>query len=146
MSTNLQTIRVLEFDGRAENYDGWSSKFEVRGDVFGYSPVLRGTMKVPSKSELDADPNNDELKNAHNLNVQAYRDIMLSVKHDSKHGKVAFGLIKNCKSKEYPEGNAKRAWDRLQSKYAPETAPSLLKLKKKFANSKLQHDETHPDE
>lgn len=64
-------------------------------------------MKVPTKSELDADPDNDELKKRHELNVQqAYRDIMLSVKHDSKHGKIAFGLIKNCKNPEYPEGNA----------------------------------------
>ena len=27
-------------------------------------------MKVPTKSELDADPDNDELKKRHELNVQ----------------------------------------------------------------------------
>ena len=38
------------------------------------------------------------------------------------------------------------AWDRLIAKYAPKTAPSLLKLKKKFANSRLESAEKHPDE
>ncbi len=36
--------------------------------------------------------------------------------------------------------------DMLVEKYALKTAPSLLKLKKKFANSKLYLIEQHPDE
>ena len=43
-----------------------------------------------------------------------------------------FSLVKNCKTNEYPEGNLKLTWDRLVTKYAPKTAPSLLKWKKKW--------------
>jgi len=53
----------------------------------------------------------------------------------------------NCKSVEYPEGNCKLAWDHLIAKYAPKSAPSLLKLKKQFANCKLKDENIkyHPD-
>ena len=48
-------------------------------------------------------------------------------------------MVKNSKTAEHPGGNCKIAWDRLVSKYAPKTAPSLLKLKKKFKkNQKRQ--------
>ena len=62
----------------------------------------------------------------------------MSINHTTREGKIAFSLIKNCKTSDYPEGNCKLAWDRLIAKYAPKTAPSLLKLKKKFENSKLE--------
>ena len=57
-----------------------------------------------------------------------------------------FSLVKNCKTNEYPKGNLKLKWDRLVTKSAPKTAPSLLKWKKKFANNKLDSVEKHPDE
>ena len=60
-------------------------------------------------------------------------------------GKVAFGLVTNEKSEDFPEGNCKVAWDRLVSKYAPHTASSLLKLKGKFHNSKLESIDKDPD-
>ena len=77
-------------------------------------------------------------------NEEAFEDIILSINHTTTEGKVAFSLVKNCKTASYPEGSCKLAWDRLLAKYAPKTAPSLLKLKKKFANSKLGSE--HPDE
>ena len=60
--------------------------------------------------------------------------------------KVAFGLVKKAKSEDFLEGNCKVAWDRLVSKYAPHTTSSLLKLKSKFHNSKLESINKDPDE
>ena len=57
-----------------------------------------------------------------------------------------FSSVKNCKTSDYPEGNCKLAWDHLVTKYAPKTAPSLLKLKEKFANSRLEFVEKYLDE
>ena len=37
------------------------------------------------------------------------------------------------------------AWDSLVDKYAPKTAPSYVKLKKQFTNSKLESAEDDPD-
>ena len=71
------------------------------------------------------------------LNELAHEDLILSINTSSSVGKVAFGLVKNAKSEVFPEGNCKVGWDRLVSKYVPHTASSLLKLKSKFYNSKL---------
>ena len=52
---------------------------------------------------------------------------------------MAFSLVKNCKMVEYPERNCKLTWDFLVSEYTPNTATSLLKLKKKFENARLSY-------
>ena len=59
---------------------------------------------------------------------------------------MAFNLVKNCKTTEYPEGNCKQAWDCLVNKYAPKTTPSYIELKKTFTNSSLASPEDDPDE
>ena len=43
------------------------------------------------------------------LNRLAFMDLILSIDHKSKEGKVAFRLVKNCKSSGYPEGNCRLA-------------------------------------
>ena len=49
---------------------------------------------------------------------------------------MAFGLVRNAVSADFPEGNSKIVWDRLVSKYTPHTSTFLLKLKSEFYNSK----------
>jgi hypothetical protein len=39
-------------------------------------------------------------------------------------------LIKGCKSKDNPDGNAATAWERLKNKNEPVFAPSMVKLEK----------------
>ena len=46
-------------------------------------------------------------------------------------------MVDNCSTADQPDGNCKLAWDRLVNKYAPQTAPSCISLKKSFANSTL---------
>ena len=72
------------------------------------------------------------------MNEEAFEDIILSADHTTKKEQVAFSLIKNCKTTNYPEGNCKLVWDRFVARYSPSTAPSLLKVKKSFANSQLE--------
>ena len=80
------------------------------------------------------------------LNQKGFTELILSIDHKLRHGKVAFRLVKNSKSGDYPEGNCKVAWDRLVAKYAPKSLPSLLKYKKKFENSKLDSARTDPED
>jgi hypothetical protein len=42
------------------------------------------------------------------------------------------------KSTEYRDGNGQVAWTRLSAKYAPKTAPSMIKLEKQFRESRLK--------
>ena len=90
-----------------------------------------------SALEGDGDPDKKIIKLGE-LNKLAYEDIILLTNTSSSGGKVAFGLVKNTKSEDFPKRNCKVAWDRLVSKYAPHTALSLQKLKSQFHNSKLE--------
>ena len=146
--TDLKSIRVLEFTRKIADWEGWSSKFLARGKRLGYKKLLLGREKIPTESEYVkavVDKYKPTVKHGE-LNEQANKDIVLSINHTSGQGKVALNLVKKCVSDEYPEGNCKLAWDRLIAKYAPKTAPSLLKLKKKFHNSRLESEDKHPDE
>ena len=80
------------------------------------------------------------------LNKLAYEDLIVAINTSSSVWKVAFGLVKNAKSEDYSEGNSKVAWDRLVSKYASQTAMSMLNLKSEFYNSKLQSIDKDPNE
>ena len=149
--SELKSIRVLEFDGKTSNWEGWSEKFKARAKRRGYKDMLVGKEKIPTASEYAAastgsSADDKEIVKRAERNEEGCEDIILSISHTTKQGKVAFSLVKNCKTTEYPEGNVQMMWDRLEAKYAPKTAPSLLKLKKKFANSKLDSIEKHPDE
>ena len=145
-----KSIRIIEFSGKQSDWDGWSEKFLAKAEHKGYRKLLlckRNTVGydvIPTESQYE-DAEKETSKNADHkmtialakLNRQAYMDLILSIDHKSSRGKVAFRLVKNCKSTDYPEGNCKLAWSRLVAKYAPKSTPSLLKLKKRYENSKL---------
>ena len=80
------------------------------------------------------------------LNELEYEDLILSINTSSSVGKVAFRLVRNGKSADFLEGKLQDHMDRLVSKCAPHTASSLLKIKSKFHNSKLESIEKDPDE
>ena len=64
-----------------------------------------------------------------------YKDLNPAINTSSLAGKVAFSLVCNTKSPEFPKRNFKIAW--IINVYAPHTALSLLKLMSKFHNSKV---------
>jgi hypothetical protein len=62
----------------------------------------------------------------------------LSIDDKTSSGKVAFNLFKGCKNKDYADGNASMAWERLENKFEPSSAPSLVKLEKQFRQCSLK--------
>ncbi len=80
------------------------------------------------------------------LDELVYNDILLSIIHTTSSGKVAFSLIKNRKSDEFPKGYCKFSWDGLVKKYKPHISPKLLKLTKEFTNKCLEYVNQDPDE
>ena len=53
------------------------------------------------------------------LNKQSFMDLITTMSTTTVCGKVAFRLVRNCKTSQYLDGNVKTAWDRLTQKYAP---------------------------
>jgi hypothetical protein len=82
-----------------------------------------------------------------NLNNIAYTELILSISVKNSSGKVVFNIFKGCKSKEYPDGNAAIAWERLKNKHETISAPSLVTLEKhlgplvRVTYSSLIHEE-----
>ena len=77
--------------------------------------------KIPTQDEYeDALEGDIDLKKKiiklGELNELAYEDIILSINATSSVEKVAFGLVWNGNSVEFPEGKCKIAWDMLVSK------------------------------
>jgi hypothetical protein len=72
------------------------------------------------------------------LNEIAYAELILSIVVKISSGKVAFDFIKGCNSKDYLDGNAAIAQERINNKYEPISAPSLMKLEKQFRELSLK--------
>ena len=75
----------------------------------------------------------------------AFEELILSIDGKSKEGRVAFSLVKGCKTPDLADGDAHLAWTRLSKKYASKNTVSLLKLKREFTNSAMKTKQD-PDE
>jgi len=138
--TDLSTIRVIPFYGKSEEWPTWSKKFLAKARRYGFKNVLLGKVKIP-KTDEDYDLESEEGKKlsiAAEMNELAYTELILSIDDKSSSGKVAFNLVKGCKNKDYVDGNASMAWERLRNKFEPTSAPSLVKLEKQFRQCALK--------
>jgi hypothetical protein len=63
----------------------------------------------------------------------------LSIDVKTSSDKIAFNIVKGCKSKDdYPDGNAESSWEKLKNKFEPVCAPATVKLDKQFRESSLK--------
>ena len=143
-----KTIRVISFSGKKSDWPIWEEKFLARAARKRYKDVLLGKMEIPKSTDEFTATTTEGKKKAEikDLNELAYQDLILSIDGTTKAGRVAFQIVKTSKGKDYVDGNAAVAWQRLRKKYAPTRAPSLLLLKKKFAQSRLKDKNSDPDE
>jgi hypothetical protein len=72
------------------------------------------------------------------LNDVAFTELILLIDVKTSSGKTAFNLVKGCKTKDHPDGNAASAWERLKKMYEPVAAPTLVKLEKQFRDHSLK--------
>jgi hypothetical protein len=62
----------------------------------------------------------------------------LSIDDKTSSGKLAFNLVKDCRNKDYGDGNPIMTWERLRDKFEPSSTPSLVKLEKQFRQCSLK--------
>jgi hypothetical protein len=79
----------------------------LRRNYFGFKDLLLGKLSFPTADgEIDEESESGKKKSAIiKLNEIAYTELILSIDIKTSSGKVAFNLIKGCKSKNYPDGN-----------------------------------------
>ena len=153
MTIKEKTIRILEFSGKKSDWKIWSRKFLAKGNLRGYKNLVVGTTKVPTSSAYETacgqsnpTPAHTKIIETYKLSIKAFEDLILSINGETKAGRVAFDLVDQCCIDANPDGDPSLAWNRLVQKYKPRTAPSYIKLKRQFANSKLEDAADAPDD
>jgi hypothetical protein len=141
--SDQSAIRVLIFLGNKDDWPIWSERFLAKAKRQGYKDLLHGKCVVPKNNEViddktDVGKAKSKILDANEL---AYTKLVLSMDVKKASGKVAFNIVKGCKMKDYEDGNAVMAWERLKKKYQSTSAPSLVKLEYSFRQSVLKQKE-----
>jgi hypothetical protein len=132
------SIKVIKFSGKKQDWITWQGKHLARVARKGYREVFEGTEIVPTISEeASLDPTNDGDKNKLVAdNKEADSDLILSMMDGTPHGNVAFDIVRQAVSADYPNGDAADAMARLKKRYQPETASELARLHKLFQRTR----------
>jgi hypothetical protein len=141
--TDVSAIGVLNFSGRKEEWPIWSEKFLAKAKRSGIMNVLLGKIEIPTSLDLFDKKTKEEkrLLCITDLNEIAFTELILSIDMNNSKGKIAFGIVKSCKSKEFEDGNAALAWGKLKKKYDPISAPLLVKTERMFRESRYGKNE-----
>jgi hypothetical protein len=141
--TDFSAIRVINFFGRKEEWPTWSEKFLAKVKRSGIKDVLFGKVSIPKILDVIEEKNEEgkEMMRAVELNEIAFTELVLSIDMSSSSAKIASGIVKNCKTKDFEDGNVALAWEKLRRKYDPISALSLVKTERMFRGCKLGKDE-----
>jgi hypothetical protein len=71
----------------------------------------------------------------------AFTELVLSIDISSSSGKIAFGIVKSCKTNDYEDGHTGLDSENLKKKYDPVSALSWVKTERLFRECKLGKDE-----
>ncbi len=149
-SIEEKSMRIIKFCGKQADWDGWPEKFLSWAKHRRYKGLLLGRDKVQIQEQLKlAEASNSDshkkILKLGELNELAYEDSVFLINHTTSSGKVAFSLIKNSKSGDFPKGNWNLAQEYLEKKNKPDTVPKLLKLEKENTNNSLEDTSKDPD-
>ena len=142
-----------------KKYDPWSEKFSAKAECKGYRKLLLCKKQTEgfdvvltedevavTEVEVSKNETDQNILKLDKLNKQAYMELSLGIDTTTIRDCTAFRLVKNCRTKEYPDENSFMAWEQLKWKYAPRTSCSLMKHKKKYGNSSLGDATKDPDD
>jgi len=122
----VQTIRILEFSGKKEDWNRWSKTFVATTGIKGYRRAL-----VADK---------DEELPTEEMNLQASNDLLFSFQDD-----ITFGIVDEATSERFKEGDTRVAWKNLKVNFEPNTGAAKVQLKMEFQQTILEEDEDPDD-
>ena len=108
------------FDGLDKSYPYWEQKFIARALKLKFHKVLLGSEIIPKK---EVDYNDVSMKATADMtlildqNIEAYCELVSAINTNLPTGWMAFNLILNSRTQEYPNGNAATAFASLRNKY-----------------------------
>jgi hypothetical protein len=111
----------LSFSGSKDEWPTWIEIFLDKTKHSEIKDILLGKVLIPKSSEV-FDEKTDEVKRMIRIidfDEIAFTKLVLSIDVSSSNGKIAFGIVKSCKSKDYEDCHAGLAWEKLKKKYDP---------------------------
>ena len=143
-----QTIKWLVFDGKAENYPAWSTKFTAYMQTKGLYKALLGKEIIPEEIAPLAEDASNEQKTAREAKVrQRNKEIEdINERNNTVWCHIALALDNNsllyirhdCLSSS-GVGDGAKAWRLLQQRYSNVEKPTVVSLVRQI--SRLQLDE-----
>jgi gag-polypeptide of LTR copia-type len=132
--TDLNTIRVNPFCGKADECPIWNEKLMAKAKRYGLRMFKLESCRFPRL-----------MKSLIKIWIWGRKCQMLlnETKLHAKNSNIKIPLnnVKGCKSKDHSDGNAAIAWDKLKNKYKPMSALSMVKLNKQFREPALKKGE-----
>jgi hypothetical protein len=87
----------LSFSGSKDEWLTWGEKFLAKAKHSGINVVLLGKVVIPKSSEVFDEKTDEGKKKVEN--EMAFIEVVLSINVRSSSGKIAFGIVKSCKTK-----------------------------------------------
>ena len=75
---------------------------------------------------------------ARTANKMGYRDLVMSTEG------ISLNIVENAVSKELTKGDLKKAWERLERRWNPNTREDKVEVYTKFLNNKLENTRQKP--
>jgi hypothetical protein len=99
--TDFNTIRVIPFCGKGDEWPIWSETFLAKIKRYGFKVLLLGKLSIPKVDyKFDEVPDIDKkMARTIDLNEISYTELILSIDVKASNGKIAFNIVKGCKSK-----------------------------------------------
>jgi len=94
--TDLNTIRVIPFCGKADEWPIWSEKFLAKAKRCGFKDLLLGKLSIPKEDESfdELSDIGKKMSRVIKINEVAYTELILSIDVKASSGKIAFNLVK----------------------------------------------------
>jgi hypothetical protein len=99
----LSELRVIPFYESSNEWTSWSEKFLVNAKITDFKDILLEISIIRKKKFVVVD-----------LNDLAFTELILLIDDSFSSVNVTFDLVKGYKSKNYADGNAYMAWERLK--------------------------------
>jgi Reverse transcriptase (RNA-dependent DNA polymerase)/gag-polypeptide of LTR copia-type len=149
-TSEVSASKLVTFSGKKGDWDNWLFGFEARAVANHYDKLLTGEEKAPTAAEYQVlkDTNLEALKDIqggktaeeqkadikakirlYSANGLAFSHLVTSMDITKDTTKTAIGLLRTCKTDDFPKGDAKLAIDTLNGYYnirSVATAQSLL--------------------
>ena len=135
------SVRLPTFDGQDAKWHMWKAKFLAYACYKNFQEILNGDELPRGEKDLKGDTivlSDADERRIRRSNTVAYASLIMACQSGP------FGHVNNARSAEFPNGNAKEAWDKLISTYESGNMANVIALSHKWTKCTLGENE-NPD-